>query len=133
MKKLNGCFANTVFIVGISCLVACSYHEDKLPLTSGVSPVDPTVPVKKETFRYIEANILGQSCNRCHGAALQKGGVRLDSYAAVMDNIRAGSADESLLYQKLNDDSDIMPPKGKLPNDVIKVIADWINNGAKDD
>ena len=74
----------------------------------------------------------------CHGSM---GGWDSTSYAKVMstgDNapvVIAGDPEGSLLVQKLigtHSQGTIMPPGGKLPDDQIQTIVDWIASGAKD-
>ena len=77
-------------------------------------------------------------CTQCHGAA---GGWDASSYDAVMTSgenapsVIPGDAENSLLAQKMlgtHSEGIIMPPAGKLPDDQIQIIVDWINAGALD-
>jgi hypothetical protein len=85
--------------------------------------------------------ILTTSCVSCHGPTKAKGGLRLDSYAAVMKGsddgpvVVPGDPDKSDLMQRMHlppDDDDHMPPKGKPqpPEAQIGVLSDWIKSGA---
>jgi mono/diheme cytochrome c family protein len=84
--------------------------------------------------------ILKRSCNGCHGAALQSGGLRLDSEAAMAKGgvsgpaVRAGLAKESELYRRVAGigDQARMPMGGKpLPEEQIRILERWIEQGAK--
>ena len=61
------------------------------------------------------------------------GGVFLESYEDIMEYVVPGSPEESMLYKALTGDGmPVMPPSGKLPDDVLQLFYDWIAQGAKD-
>jgi mono/diheme cytochrome c family protein len=80
-------------------------------------------------------------CVECHGPEKQKGKLRVDSIAALMDGgeegpaVVAGSSAASELMRRMKlplDDDDRMPPEGKpgpTPEE-LAVIAFWIDRGA---
>jgi len=84
--------------------------------------------------------ILGERCYSCHGADKQKGGLRLDSPAAIRSGgkngvvLMAGQPDKSKLYTLLvlpEDHDDFMPAKGgPLKPEQISLIKRWIASGA---
>jgi len=81
--------------------------------------------------------ILAQTCQKCHGDRKQEGGLRLDSRVNVLkggDNggaIEPGKPGDSLLIEAIGYGGDIkMPPKGKLPNEQIAVLTEWVKRGA---
>ena len=81
--------------------------------------------------------LLGRHCQGCHGAREQHGGLRLDSYDAVMRGgdtgpaVIAGDAPKSLLVAKIEHrDSPFMPPRKRLPRPVVARIRAWITGGA---
>ena len=85
--------------------------------------------------------VIVEHCHKCHGdtkGKAPKGGLRLDSRAAILkggDNgtaIVVGNPDKSLLIEAVRyKNADMqMPPKGKLPDDVIADLAAWIKMGA---
>jgi len=88
--------------------------------------------------------MLVEHCYQCHSADAQKakklkGGLLLDTKSGMLMGgdtgpaIVAGKADASSLLQTLRYDGDIqMPPKGKLPDAVIKDFEKWIAGGAAD-
>ena len=82
------------------------------------------------------APIFEAKCVVCHGAL---GGWDATSYSAVMGSgdhapvVIPGDVEGSLLAQKLlgtHTFGTIMPPSGKLPQDEIQIILDWIAAGA---
>ncbi|MDZ4685096.1 MAG: c-type cytochrome domain-containing protein, partial [Planctomycetaceae bacterium] len=82
--------------------------------------------------------VLVERCQKCHDAKQHKGGLRLDSRAAVMRGgdtgpaIVAGDPKSSLLIEAVNYDPDgyQMPPTGKLPYDAIAALTEWVRQGA---
>ncbi len=76
-------------------------------------------------------------CLACHGPKSQKGGLRLDSREAVFRGgtsgpvVVAGDDESSLLVEVVGYESDPkMPPKGKLPAEVVADIKAWVKLGA---
>jgi uncharacterized membrane protein len=85
--------------------------------------------------------IFATQCLSCHSREKRKGGLRLDSYAALMRGgkdgpvIKAGDTRGSDLFRRisLSPDNDNFMPKGrKLPlsTDEIKLVELWIASGA---
>ncbi len=86
--------------------------------------------------------VLVKHCYECHSADAKKlgGGLLLDHREGLRKGGETGSGlvvgkpDESLLIKAIRyaDDSLKMPPKGKLPADVIADLETWVKNGAND-
>lgn len=84
--------------------------------------------------------LLSARCYSCHSAKAKTvhGGLLLDSAAGIAKGGDSGPAispktpDESLLLTVLeySDDDIQMPPKGKLPDDEIALLTDWVRRGA---
>ncbi|MBM3982249.1 MAG: DUF1553 domain-containing protein [Planctomycetes bacterium] len=81
--------------------------------------------------------VLVEKCVSCHGPEKQKGGLRVDSRAALLLGGDRGPAlvpdkpDKSLLLQVLAHDGEVkMPPKNKLPADQIAALREWVRAGA---
>ena len=85
--------------------------------------------------------ILDANCITCHGQAKSRGGLRMDSYALLMQGgkdgpvIIAGSADKSILLQRITlppSHKQFMPAEGKPPlrAEEIAWIKAWIQQGA---
>jgi cytochrome c553 len=82
--------------------------------------------------------VLVEHCHKCHGPKDTKGGLRLDSRAAMMRGgdtgpaIIPGEPSDSLLIDAVRYDPDgyQMPPTGKLPDDAIAALTEWVRQGA---
>ncbi len=83
--------------------------------------------------------LLEESCFKCHGAEAKiKGGLRLTTLAGVLTGGDTGPAverlkpGESLLLKMISwsDDDHQMPPKKKLGQDKIDLLAKWVKLGA---
>ena len=82
--------------------------------------------------------ILEADCNACHGTLGGWDGSTYNSVINSGDNgpaVIPGDAENSLLAQKLLDTQEtgtVMPPAGKLADDVIQIFLNWIRAGAPD-
>ncbi|HEY4078693.1 MAG TPA: c-type cytochrome domain-containing protein [Rhizomicrobium sp.] len=84
--------------------------------------------------------LLEAHCTGCHGTQRAKGGLRLDSLAAVLRGgkhgaVVAANVKDSSLFERITlpmTDDRAMPPSGKTPlnKDEITVIGLWIASGA---
>jgi hypothetical protein len=101
--------------------------------------VIPSESVPPEQARFFESKIrplLAEHCWKCHGPTEQKGGLRLDSHERVLAGGESGAAisldkpKESLLLAAVRYESLEMPPDGKLPDEQIALLAQWIEMGA---
>lgn len=82
------------------------------------------------------STIFQDNCMPCHSAAGHRAGVDLSSYDSVMQNqglIVPGKPEDSRLYLYVDGSRDPRMPMGRAPltNSNIKIIHDWIQNGAK--
>ncbi|MGC3969625.1 MAG: PSD1 and planctomycete cytochrome C domain-containing protein [Pirellulales bacterium] len=76
-----------------------------------------------------------EHCQKCHGPDKQEAGLQLDSVAAMLrggdqgPSIVPGDPDASLLIQGIRyDDVNFqMPPKGKMPADVVAAFEKWVS------
>src|SRR5262245_10337327 len=81
--------------------------------------------------------VLAKNCYGCHTDS-KMGGLRLDSAESVKAGgksgppIVAGKPDESLLIQAIRQTHERlkMPPSGKLKDNEIADIAEWVKSGA---
>lgn len=100
---------------------------------------------EKEALAFFEAKIrpmFVEHCYECHsaGSKLLKGGLHLDTREGSRKGgdtapaVVPGSLEKSLILQALEytDENLKMPPKGKLPDAVIKDFRRWIASGAPD-
>ena len=122
----------------IAGAVAAAF-EQQLVADDSTAIAAPTA----EQLEFFEAKIrpvLIEQCYECHSGmnTTPKGGLRLDLRDAVMTGGDSGPAlvpgkpEDSLLLKALRYDSYEMPPKGKLPDDVIADFEKWIQMGAPD-
>lgn len=92
-----------------------------------------------EVNKEVEAAMatLRDECLRCHKPEKKKGGLLLNSREALLKGgdtgpaIVSGDGAKSLLIEGLAKDGDPhMPPKKQLTDKEIKLLTQWINNGA---
>jgi mono/diheme cytochrome c family protein len=98
-------------------------------------------PVGGVSFYKQVQPILEAKCAGCHTGDKPKGGLRLDSLAAVLKGgkndgpaVTPGKPGESSLLAraKSTDEDTVMPPKGdRLTADEIRVLETWIKEGAR--
>jgi len=81
--------------------------------------------------------ILVGHCTKCHGPDQQKGGLRLDTRAALVEGgslgsvISVGHPEESLLIEAVRHEGDLkMPPKARLKPEQVAALERWIRAGA---
>lgn len=96
--------------------------------------------VSEEQAAFFEKKVrplLYNRCFSCHGEKQQQGGLRLDSRAAILRGNASGPAlvpgkpEESLLVHVIRYDHRVkMPPTGKLKNDEISALVEWVKMGA---
>ena len=112
-------------------------------LSAVVAAGDPN-PVKvkadlaaEEFFEAKVRPLLVARCQECHGADKAKGGLRLDERGAMLKGgesgpvVVPGKPDESALIEAIRYDGGVqMPPKGKLKNEEIAALTDWVKRGA---
>ncbi len=119
---------SAIFGVGFVCLAAT------VPAISAEAPS----PEQLEFFEKHVRPLLVEKCLNCHGEKKQEGGLRLDSHAAILKGNETGPAaipgkpDSSRLVKVLayRDDDIQMPPAGKLPDDQIALLTEWVQRGA---
>jgi cytochrome c553 len=102
-------------------------------------------PIKPEQAKFFETKIrpvLMTTCAKCHASTAEKvkGGLHVDSRDGLRQGGDSGPAvvpgqlDQSLLITAIryNDQSLQMPPKTKLPDEVIADFEEWVKMGAPD-
>src|SRR5690242_21890309 len=94
-------------------------------------------PAAVEYFETHVRPVLADQCFSCHGPDKQKGGLRLDSRAAVLqggDNgpaVVPGDPAKSRLVQAVRRAGELkMPPKTPLPADAVEHLTAWVKLGA---
>ncbi len=110
-----------------------------VPLLAAQGPtVRPHQPVAEALFESKVRPVLAQSCVKCHGDKKARGGLRIDSRAAVLRGgdrgpaVVPGEPNKSLLIQALRyTHADVkMPPDQRLPAAVVKDFEAWVKGGA---
>jgi hypothetical protein len=107
--------------------------EDAVPGSS--EPATGAADV--EFFEKQVRPLLVARCHECHAGDKHKGNLRLDAREAVLQGGDTGAAivpgkpDESLLVDAIRyGETYQMPPKGRLPDEEIAVLEDWVRRGA---
>lgn len=109
-------------------------------------PVLQAADLDPEGVKFFESKIrpvLVENCYECHSAKAAetqklKGQLQVDTRAGLLTggesgaSIVAGKPQESLLISALKHESYQMPPKSKLPDDVIANFVKWVEMGAPD-
>ncbi len=82
--------------------------------------------------------VIFDRCLDCHGREKSKGGLRLDSREAMLKGgesgpvVLPGKPDSSRLIAAIRYDGDVqMPPKGKLKEEEIAALSEWVKRGAQ--
>ena len=92
---------------------------------------------QEEFFEAKIRPVIANRCLDCHGSEKSKGGLRLDSRDGVLKGAESGPVvlpgkpDESPLIAAIRYDGEVqMPPKGKLKDDEIAALTEWVKRGA---
>ena len=125
----------------MTVLISCGSQPTEVTQTENQQDVSPTsepqievtdtpVQVQEEvSFSQDILPIFQEVAASCHGTS---GGLSLETYEGVMNVVVAGNPEESLLWKRLNGQAGpIMPPSGKLNDDLLQLIYLWIQQGAK--
>ena len=90
-----------------------------------------------EHFENVVRPILAARCFGCHGQEKQKGGLRLDSHAAMLQGgeggavVVPGDAAKSTMVDAIAYTGKIkMPPDAKLPQAEVDALTKWVADGA---
>ena len=104
-----------------------------LALTTPARAGEKAVSYEKDVLPIFKA-----SCVSCHKADKKKGKLDMSTYADLRkggkqgDPIKPGDPAKSLIVEMISGKEPEMPEKGdKLTDAQVKVISDWIQQGAK--
>ncbi len=116
-----------VAALGVGALTADAHAQEKQP-----SP---------EALKFFETRIrplLAENCYQCHGEKKQRGSLRLDSLATILEGgdrgpaLIPGQPEKSLILKAVSHaDPDFkMPPTKKLAREQIADLTEWVKMGA---
>jgi hypothetical protein len=121
-----------LWLVGVCAPLAAASGGDPRPADGAESD-----PAAVEFFEKSVRPLLASRCQGCHGSAKQKGGLRLDSRAAMLKGGSSGPAvvPGDLTASRLIDaihygEAVQMPPKSKLPDAEVAALEHWVAIGA---
>ena len=111
------------------------------PVEPAPVPAAEVVPaLAPEMIDYFENSVrpvLAEHCYSCHGPEKVKSGLRLDSLQAMLTGGESGTAltvgnpDASRIIQTIRYDGPTkMPPDGKLAQEQIDALTEWVRMGA---
>jgi hypothetical protein len=109
-----------------------------LGLTSGAAAQDKKLPPEQVQFFENKVRpLLAENCFRCHGEEKQKGELRLDSLAGMLEGGKGGPAlvpgqpDRSRMIDAVHYRKGLeMPPSKKLSKTQIETLEQWVKMGA---
>ncbi len=108
--------------------VSCNFKDEKNQdeetgdTTDPGTGTDPGTPTTKISFAEVESQIFKPSCLVCHSATTALGGVTLDTYAKVKDQLAK--------VKKTTLDDKTMPQGGSLSASKLQLLKTWIEQGA---
>lgn len=121
-----------IFVLALSMsFVQCS-TEDYSPIDSetdsgigtDTGSGNQTNPSGTVTYLGNVKPILDQLCVSCHGSVSPKDGLNISTYTLAKNKI-----DKIIKSMDGSSDDDIMPPSGKVSNDLIQTLRDWKSDG----
>ncbi|QDV81099.1 Planctomycete cytochrome C [Stieleria magnilauensis] len=123
-------FVSAASLVGVAGFAAAADDVAATPLT----------PEQSKFFETKIRPVLVRECYGCHSkqAGQSKGGLRLDTQAAMIEGgdsgpaIVPGDLDASLFFGAITHTDFVMPPKRKLTDAEIADFRTWILDGAPD-
>jgi mono/diheme cytochrome c family protein len=109
----------------------------RLASADGLATNDADQRAQEEFFETKVRPVIFDRCLECHGSEKSKGGLRLDSREAVLKGAESGPVvvpgkpGASPLIAAIRYEGDVqMPPKGKLKEDEIAALTEWVKRGA---
>ena len=130
------------FLIILFLVFIMTSCENSIEGPEDINP-DNGVTDLQATFSSIQKNVLTPTCAlpACHGGSQSPNLSAGQAYDNLVNKASAqnpsllrvapGESTNSYLIKKLNGDgTSMMPPTGKLSQDVINLIAEWINDGA---
>jgi mono/diheme cytochrome c family protein len=128
----------TALALGAASLAAAAVLWHPAPVAAQAAPDPASVAFYTQKVK----PILDTNCYRCHAGMNHRGGLMMDTRAALLKGGRdgvvlvPGHADQSLLIKLIRhegpaDDPMPMPPNGtKISDADIAIVTQWVNAGA---
>jgi hypothetical protein len=121
-----------------ACCFAWAAAVLNLALSATSCCAESPTGASAEFFEKKVRPLLVEKCHRCHGPAMQKGGLRLDSREGLLKGgesgpvVNPGHPEKSELVRAINYEADgfQMPPTGKLDAESIGALTEWVRQGA---
>jgi mono/diheme cytochrome c family protein len=130
----------STFRLSILAVLALAWaSSDAVLLAAGDTPAakEADQQSQEEFFETKVRPVIFNRCLDCHGSEKTKGGLRLDSREAVLKGAESGPVvvpgqpGASSLIAAIRYDGDVqMPPKGKLKDEEIAALTEWVKRGA---
>lgn len=115
MNKWTSLWGASLFLFG------CSYNESKINGEKAPTLTQKITAPEQITYKLVHEAVLLNACLKCHSTAGgTKGGINLENYQNVFKNSHQIRIEVS---------GGTMPPTGKLTEDQIKLVTDWIDAG----
>ena len=115
----------SLILIVLSLLGGCGYSNTELPIEAeGVNNItNPNNNLSQGIdYKFVNQNVFAPKCIRCHSnAGGNKGGINLESYAQVKQNI--AKIQDAVIVQQF------MPPAGPLTEDLRGILSQWIDKG----
>jgi hypothetical protein len=112
---------------------------DRSDFISAAAPNEDKPQFSAEQITYFEKHVrplLAAKCVECHGPKLAEAGLRLDSRGGVLHGMEGspaavpGDPAKSRLIAVVKYDGDVqMPPDGKLADEQLAVLTNWVKLG----
>ena len=124
---------------GLVC-APCAMAQTAVEPQEKTAPEQQLTPEQLDFFESKIRPVLIENCYRCHSASEQsvRGGLSVDNREALLAGGESGAAivpgdlENSILWHAINYRDYRMPPRGKLPPQVIDDFKTWIQMGAPD-
>jgi len=128
-----------VFAAAVCAFKTCHLAQAEEPAgpPASASASVPAEAAKLEFFEKRVRPLLVARCQECHLGDKPKGGFRIDSREHVLAGgdtgpaVTPGKPDESLLIDAVRYGATYqMPPKGRLPDEEVATLVEWVAMGA---
>ncbi len=146
MKKVFGILVITIVFTTVfynncegwnvnKAIVDSTNNPSSDPNANSPNPTPMNPPPAGTTVSEKAMNLLVQQCSLCHGPTTKLGTIPFDvtswdSLVTTTNVVVPNNLMGSILYTRMLDTAAPMPTTGKLPDDQIKIVADWIMAGA---